>query len=416
MNRTPHHLPTRPLVLPDAGNPDQAQARDRAQLRELVGLFSGMYGRPPTHAAAAPGRVNLIGEHTDYNDGFVLPLAIDRYSVFLAAERSDSRVCVQSTGVDGELVLDLNEPVSPGEPGWTNYIRGPVALAAEQGFQTKGFDALIHSTVPTGGGLSSSASLEVATLTLIESLTGKRMDPVQKALTAQRAEHEFAGVPCGIMDQYASVLGRSGHCLLIDCRDRSTRYIKLDSPSVCVLVINSKVKHSLAGGEYARRRGQCKAAAKAIGVDALRDTTPGGLEAARDRLDPTAYARARHVIMENQRTLDTADALDRKDYTEAGRLMFQSHASLRDDFEVSTPELDQLVESAHRQSQAGVIGSRMTGGGFGGCTITLVHPGEVRKIASVILNDYRDATGIEADAFVTRASAGARALSCDSLK
>ncbi|MEM6750784.1 MAG: galactokinase, partial [Planctomycetota bacterium] len=330
--------------------------------------FADAYGRAATVVVSAPGRVNLIGEHTDYNDGFVLPMAIDRKTVIAAAPRDDGRVRVRSTGVDGELDLDLGQPLTRGEPSWSNYVRGPLALAAEQGWNPPGFDAMLHSTVPAGGGLSSSASLEVATLTLIEALTGRAMDPVDRALIAQKAEHEFAGVPCGIMDQFASSLGRAGHALCIDCRDRTARHVPLDDPGVAVLIINSNVKHQLTGGEYAERRAQCEAAAKALGVPALRDAGAAMLKAARGDLDPVVFQRARHVIDENQRTLDCVRALGARDYPAVGDLMFASHASLRDDFAVSTPELDKLVALAEAERDAGVIGSRMTGGGFGGCT------------------------------------------------
>ncbi len=383
-----------------------------AQLQRTAAQFREAFGCPPTHAAAAPGRVNLIGEHTDYNDGFVLPLAIDRRSVVVAVPREDYVVRLRSTGVEGEASFDLTQPVTTGEPAWSNYLRGPIALGGELGLKPTGFDALVDSTVPSGGGLSSSAALEVSMLTLLEALTGQMLDPVQKALTAQKAEHEFANTPCGIMDQFISTMGKEGHALLIDCRDHSTRDVKLDDPEVVVLIINSNVKHELNGGEYAERRQQCEAAAGTLGVKALRDATLDMLESTKGQLDDTAYRRARHVIGENQRTLDCADALDARDYAAVGNLMFASHDSLRDDFEVSTPELDKLVElaKAHHDPEAGVIGSRMTGGGFGGCTVSLVRRDAVDRLADQITADYRQATGVEAEAFVTVPSAGAEIL------
>ena len=374
---------------------------------ELASRFRESFGRDASHAASAPGRVNLIGEHTDYNDGFVLPLAIDRRVFVVAAPRDDDTVCVRSTGVSGEMLLNLREPGGPGKPAWGNYVRGPIALAANEGWSTRGFDAMVHSTVPAGGGLSSSAALEVATLTLVESLAGKPMDPVQRALLAQKAEHEYAGVPCGIMDQYASSLGRTGHALLIDCRDQSARQVALDDPEVVVLIINSKVKHALNGGEYAQRRHECELAADTLQVQALRDASLDQLEAARSSLDAIRYRRARHVITENQRTLDAADALARRDYGTVGDLMFASHASLRDDFEVSTFELDRLVALAESRREDGVIGSRMTGGGFGGCTVTLVRRSRVEAVMERICVEYRQATGIDPEAFVTTPSRGA---------
>ncbi|MEM7683031.1 MAG: galactokinase [Planctomycetota bacterium] len=397
---------TRDQPDPDITAAEVQQRQDPPGTR-LAARFEQAYGNPPTVVVSAPGRVNLIGEHTDYNDGFVLPMAIDRRTWIAASPRKDATARVRSTGVEGELTLDLNQPITTGDPSWTNYVRGPIALAAARGFTPPGFDALLHSDVPAGGGLSSSASIEVATLALIEALTGRTLDPVERALIAQQAENEFAGVPCGIMDQFASSLGRAGHALLIDCRDRSTRYVALDDPDVAVLIVNSNVKHALTGGEYAERRAQCESAARTLGVPALRDADPAGLEAAAHTLDPLAYRRARHVLHENQRTLDAANALEARDYPTVGRLMFASHASLRDDFEVSTPELDTLVELARAESDAGVIGSRMTGGGFGGCSVTIARRSAIHDLAQRITEAYFAATGIRADAFVTTPSDGA---------
>ncbi len=380
------------------------------QLARTAAVFRDAYGSAPTHAAAPPGRVNLIGEHTDYNDGFVLPLAIDRRAVIVAAPNGTDTARLRSTGVDGEAVVDLTGTISPGEPAWSNYLRGPLALGMERGLIPAGFDALVDSTVPNGGGLSSSAALEVAMLTLLEAMTGKELDPVDKALVAQKAEHEYAGTPCGIMDQFISTMGKPGHALLIDCRDHSTRDVKLDGPDLAVLIINSNVKHELNGGEYAERRQQCETAAEQLGVQALRDATLDQLEAKRDVLDRVTFRRARHVITENQRTLDTIDAFGKDDLDAVGQFMFDGHRSLKEDFEVSTEELDELVDLAKRHRGEGLIGSRMTGGGFGGCTVSLVKRDAVDTIARQITDAYRGATGVEADAFVTVAAGGAEVL------
>ena len=385
------------------------------QLDRATAAFTRHFGQRPTAAAAAPGRVNLIGEHTDYNDGFVLPMAIDRQTLAVAHPRKDQTVRLRSTGIDGQATLDLNEPILPlpaGDPlSWSNYLRGPIELARQEGLDFRGgFDCIIDSTVPAGGGLSSSASLEVAMLTLLEALSGTTLDPVRKALLAQQAEHEFAGMPCGIMDQFISALGKPGYALLIDCRSHEARDVPLDDPELAILIINSKVKHELTGGEYAERRQQCEAAAKALGVQALRDATLPQLETHRDQLDELSYRRARHVISENQRTLDCADALAKRNYETVGQLMFASHASLRDDFEVSTPELDLLVELAANQPRDLLPGSRMTGGGFGGCTVSLVKRDAAESIATQITEQYQAKTGVTPDAFITVPSAGARML------
>ncbi len=382
-----------------------------AQLARLTDAFTAAYGRPPTHAAVAPGRVNLIGEHTDYNDGFVLPMAIQRQTVIVAARSDRPAARVRSTGAEGEAEFALDGQMAPGEPAWANYVKGAVHGCLQRGLDPGAFDAVLDSTVPAGGGLSSSASIEVATATLIEALSDQRLDPVDKALLAQKAEHDFAGVPCGIMDQFISAMGREGSALLIDCRSHQTRPVPLSDESIVVLIANSNCKHELTGGEYAERRAQCEAAAERLGVSVLRDATMPQLDAVKDRLDDMSYRRARHVISENQRTLDAADAMAAGDWATVGSLMFASHDSLRDDFEVSTPELDQLVElAATRCPDGGVIGSRMTGGGFGGCTVSLVRADAADEVAAALGAGYAKAVGIQPTIFATRPAAGARAL------
>ena len=382
-----------------------------AQLDRLVDTFTRAYGRPPTHAAVAPGRVNLIGEHTDYNDGFVLPMAIERQTVIVAAASDGPATRIRSTGVDSQAEFVLDPHLSPGEPTWANYIKGPLHGCLTRGLNPGPFDAMLDSTVPTGGGLSSSASLEVATATLIEALCDQALDPVDKACLSQKAEHDFAGMPCGIMDQFISSLGQVGHALLIDCRSHQTRPVPLQDDNLVVLIANSNCAHALVGGEYAQRRAQCQAAAKTLGVQALRDATMDQLDAIRDQLDATSYRRARHVITENQRTLDAADAMVQHDWATVGTLMFASHASMRDDFEITTPELDTLVELAQaRCPHDGVIGSRMTGGGFGGCTVSLVHADALDDVTADLSASYERATGIPPTLFATRAAQGARIL------
>jgi galactokinase len=380
---------------------------DACQKRVLE-QFRSFFGGPATHVAAAPGRVNLIGEHTDYNDGFVLPMAIERKTVIAARRRDDQRVRIMSTGVEGVAEFDIESDITPGEPAWANYVKGAIAGCMEFGLSPGGFDALIHSTVPVGGGLSSSASIEVATATLIEALTGKSIDPVQKALLCQKAEHDFAGMPCGIMDQFISTMGREGSALLIDCRSHKTKLVPMDGPDIEVLIINSNIEHELVDGEYAKRRAQCESAAQTMKIASLRDATMERLESVKTQLDDVIYRRARHVIRDNERTLITAQALESHDWKKVGANMFESHASLRDDFEVSTPELDLLVDlAAQRHPTGGVIGSRMTGGGFGGCTVTLVHADQAQDVIEFICKSYRKQTGTDAIAFTTRPAEGA---------
>ena len=265
--------------------------------------------------------------------------------------------------------------------------------------------------MPLGGGLSSSAALEVATATLLEAITGKRLDPVEKALLCQKAEHEFAGMPCGIMDQFISVMGRKNHLLLLDCRSRQTELVPLDDPSVAVLIVNTNVKHNLTGSEYPTRRKQCETAAKILGVPSLRDATADALEDAKTRMDEVVYRRARHVIGEIERTVHAAEGIRASNWPTVGQLMYASHYSLRDDYEVSCTELDAVVEIAEAIGiKGGVYGCRMTGGGFGGCTVALVKADTVEAISKKVAADYKTRTAIEATIFSSRPAAGATVI------
>jgi galactokinase len=377
--------------------------------------FAKAYGHAPRWIAAAPGRVNVIGEHTDYNDGFVLPMAIERYTVIAAAPSTggERRVQLRSTVPDGGLAaIDLSKPMQPFAKGsWANYPAGVLAGFLARGIAPGGFDAMIHSTVPLGGGLSSSAALEVATATLLEAMTGQKLDPVEKALLCQQAEHHYAGVPCGIMDQFISVLGRKNHLLLLDCRSRRTELVPMSDPSVALLVTNTNVKHELGSSEYAKRRAQCEAAAKALGISSLRDATAAALEQGKSRMEDVVFRRARHVVGEIGRTTEAAQAIRDSRWAEAGELMYASHYSLRDDYEVSCAELDAVVEIARGIGpKGGVYGCRMTGGGFGGCTVALVKTNDIAAITEKTSADYRRKTGIEAALFVSRPAAGATVL------
>ncbi len=385
------------------------------QLESTCRAFREAFGHAPTLAAVAPGRVNLIGEHTDYNAGFVLPMAIERQTVVALAPRPDKLARLRSTTMAGTATLPididgqtiLTAPIALGEPDWSRYLRGVIAFS----YTPTGFDLMLDSNVPAGGGLSSSASIELATATVLEAHGKVRFDPVHKALLCQLAEHRFGGTPCGIMDQFISAMGKAGGALLIDCRDYSTRDVPLDDESVVVLIINSNCPHELSGGEYAQRRSQCETAAHLLGVPALRDATLAQLEQKKSAWDEVVYRRARHVISENQRTVEAAAAMDARDWSRVGDLMFASHDSLRDDYEVSTPELDLLVGLASGlREDGGVIGSRMTGGGFGGCTVTLVQADRVEQVTQDICKTYVERTGIHPSPFVTRPADGARML------
>lgn len=271
-----------------------------------------------------------------------------------------------------------------------------------------GFDAVVYSTVPMGGGVSSSAALEVATATLLEAMLGEQLDPVEKALLCQKAEHEYAGVPCGVMDQFISTLGQKDHLLLLDCRSHEREQIRFADPSVSVLIINSNVKHNLGASEYPVRHAQCKAAAKHFNARALRDVTLDQLNQARDALDPVIFRRARHVIGEIDRTLRMAESVRAGDWKRAGELMYQSHESLQRDFEVSCRELDAIVEIARGIGlQGGVYGCRMTGGGFGGCAVALIETAAEPDITRVLERKYVEATTITPTLFSSRPAQGA---------
>jgi len=379
----------------------------------ITAEFQKAYGRAPRWIAAAPGRVNVIGEHTDYNDGFVLPMAIEFYTI-MAADKpvaGQNIITFRSTSQPDTATVDLSQPVKPATPKWGNYPRGVVAGFLARGINPGGLDVLLHSTVPLGSGLSSSAALEVATATLLEAVTGQTIDPVEKALLAQKAEHDFANVPCGIMDQFISALGREGHLLLLDCRTRKTELVPMSDPSVALLIINTNVKHELGSGEYAKRRAECEEAARIIGVKSLRDATPDQLEQAKGKLSEVVYRRARHVIGEIERTTHAAEGIRQSNWPTVGQFMYASHAALRDDYEVSCKELDVIVEIAEDIGyQGGVYGCRMTGGGFGGCCVALVKADRLDSISKKIAADYKARTGIEAVIFSSRPAAGATIL------
>ncbi len=371
--------------------------------------FSKTFNREPQWIAAAPGRVNIIGEHTDYNDGFVFPMAIECYTVIAAAPNGSDKITLRSASGDGVATVDLAQPLKPGPKGyWANYPMGVIAGFVARGLKPVGFDAVMISTVPLGGGLSSSASLEVATATLLEAVTGQTLDPVEKALLCQKAEHEYAGMPCGIMDQFVSTLGKKDHLLLLDCRTRQTELVPFSDPTISVLITNTNVKHELTGSEYPTRRKQCETAAQILGVPSLRDATADLLEKNRSKMEDVVFRRARHVIGEIARTTATAAAIRKSDWATVGRHMYASHYSLKEDYEVSCGELDAIVEIAQSIGpKGGVIGCRMTGGGFGGCTVALVKTDALEAVMKKLETEYPQRTSVMPIMFVSRPGAGA---------
>jgi galactokinase len=347
----------------------------------------------------APGRVNLMGEHTDYNEGFVLPVAIDRDCLVATRPRADDRVVVRSLDVDAadgvvELAADGSDEPAEVEPHWGRYVAGVVRELAERGRPQVGIDAALSSTVPQGSGLSSSAALEVASAIALCRVAGFELTTAELAAVCQSAEHVATGVPCGIMDQLASLGGVAGAALLIDCRSLEATAVPIPA-SVEILVVHSGLPRTLADSAYAERRVACEAAARTLGLRALRDATA-------DQVAGDAFAR--HVVSENGRVLDTVRALEAEDLEALGPLLAASHASLRDDYCVSTPELDTLVRLL---VDAGALGARLTGAGFGGCVVALVRRGESQGIAARVAEDYRAETGLESTAFLCRAVEGA---------
>ena len=375
---------------------------------ETVQVYQTRFGAAPEWVVAAPGRVNLIGEHIDYNDGFVMPMAIDRYVVMAGGKCDCSAANLYSVNLDDAAAVPLDATSRPQGMHWTNYVRGVIALCAAKGHEVPGFNAVVNSSVPTGGGLSSSAALEVATATLIELAVGFTMEPVEKALLCQKAEHEFAGVPCGIMDQFSSVLCQQNHVLLLDCRSETFEQVPFTNEDVSVLITNSGVKHELAGGEYAARRKQCEDAALALQTKSLRDVTLTDLLKQKDSMDKVVFQRAHHVITEIARTTAAAEALKTDQWDRLGQLMYESHESLSTDFEVSCKELDLLVRLA--RATDGVIGSRMTGGGFGGCTVSLVKTDQLDDVCAALAAGYSAETNIQPVMFATNPSQGAHAV------
>jgi galactokinase len=370
-------------------------------------------GGGKVHLIRAPGRVNLIGEHTDYNEGFVFPMAIEPHVLLVCRSRDDGVVRVASTQFPEAVEFSVQTKVTPGEPKWANYVRGVAAELLAAGIPLVGMDALIANTLPVGGGLSSSAAIEVATAQAFLTLEGLKMDAGRVALLCQKAEHDFAGVPVGIMDQTIIASGKAGHAMLLDCRDLTKSFAPIDPRELRVVIVNTMVKHELSGGEYAKRRKQCEQGVEFFRQQnpqarALRDVTLTQLEAARGKLDDVIWRRCHHVITENTRTTEAAAALGKRHYESFGELMQQSHRSLRDDYEVSAPELDFLVDEAMKLK--GVYGSRMTGGGFGGCTVSIVQPRAAEAFVEQIGKIYHDRFNIVPDVFVTDATAGVTVL------
>jgi galactokinase len=380
-------------------------------IHRLKALFAELYGGHPT-VYRAPGRVNLIGEHTDYNDGFVMPAALNLYTYVAVTPRPDRRLLVYSENFDEACDVDLDS-IRPGKSGhWSDYIRGVVGVLESSGYKLRGADLVITSEVPLGSGLSSSAALEVSTAWALLSNSEINVDRNAIPQICQQAEHLYPETKCGIMDQFISCHGRAGHALMLDCRSLDFQLLPLPG-DVRLMVCNTMVRHEHASGGYNTRQGECQEGLRALQqalpeIRALRDVTIDELEQHRSRLSPLIYKRIRHVVTENERVKMAASALQAADMAKLGELMADSHRSLRDDYEVSTPELDLMVELARDQKD--VYGARMTGGGFGGCTINLVHSARAGEVQQRLEQNYEAKTGLSPTIIICEASDGAGAV------
>lgn len=367
--------------------------------------FQTRFGRAPSHVVWTPGRVNLIGEHTDYNEGFVLPAAIDR-GVFLAiAPRADRAVHVHALNFQDEKTFSLDALRYDKAHEWSNYLQGVASVLQEHGHALRGMDAVLWGNLPVGASLSSSAAVEVATAFAFRTLAQLDLPLERMPKLCQRAENVFVGVQCGIMDQFAVTLGQRDHALFLDCRTLAYQRAPVP-PDLKIVVCDTRKPRTLAASAYNQRRAECEAGAQFFGVKALRDVSLASFHAREQEMPETIRKRARHVVTENQRVLDTVAALERGDIQTVGELMAASHASLRDDYAVSVRELDVMVELAH--AQPGCAGARMTGAGFGGAAIALVQENAVDDFVKNVSAGYQNATGIEPLLLVTRAQDGVR--------
>lgn len=368
--------------------------------------FRELFDAAPALIVRAPGRVNLIGEHTDYNDGFVLPMAIDRATYIALRPRTDSRVVVHALDFGDSAEFDLDSLVKAGDH-WSEYLKGVAWALQSAGYAVRGWEGVISGDVPIGAGLSSSAALEMATARLFCALADLPWDARAMALLGQKTENQWIGVQSGIMDQMISAAGERDHALLIDCRSLTWQAAPLP-PATLVVILDTATRRELVGSKYNERRQQCEAAAAFFGVPKLRDVTLDQLEAAQAQLDPLVYRRARHIVTENARTEQAAAVLRAGDPVAFGQLMDASHISMRDDFEISRAEMDRMVECA--QAHPASYGARMTGGGFGGAAVALIKADEVKGFVLEVAECYKKVTGLVPAVYVCSATEGAAVI------
>ena len=374
----------------------------------VITKFQSLFATTP-RLFRAPGRVNLIGEHTDYNQGFVLPMAIGFYTWAAASPRGDRKIVVHSQDFNEQREITLGQWEASSQKHWSNYVFGVAQALEERAGKLSGANIFIHGNVPIGAGLSSSAALEVATGLALLSLSGRTLDRTELALACQYAENQFVGTQCGIMDQFVSAHGREGAAVLLDCRSLEHRLFSIPDEAA-IVICNTMIEHEHSTGEYNVRRAECEQGVRILQksmphIQALRDVTPEELERHKSDLPEIVYRRCRHVVTEDARTLAATDALQSHDLREFGVLMQESHRSLKDDYEVSCPELDLMAELANRTT--GCLGGRMTGGGFGGCTVNLVETGAVPEFIRQVSAAYKAETGIAPETYTSLPSSGA---------
>jgi galactokinase len=385
------------------------QFREVAVPRRLSAVFSSRFGADTgVRIFRAPGRVNLIGEHTDYNEGFVLPAAIDLYTWTAIAPRDDRKLAVFSENFHQMEEIDLGATSPKPQDHWSDYVRGVAIMLQNAGVPVRGANMAIYSNVPLGSGLSSSAALEVSVASALLAISGRSLGLGEIARICQRAENEFVGARVGIMDQTASCVGATDKAILLDCRTLEYKLLQMPA-GVTMVICNTMIKHEHSGGEYNDRRAQCEEGVQLLrnfyaDIKALRDVTLAQLERHRSDLPDLIYNRCHHVVSENERVLRTVSAWQSGDWNGIGRLMAESHLSLKKDYEVSSRELDLMVDAA--AGRPGVIGSRMTGGGFGGCTINLVKDANVADFTAAVSSAYKKAVSVDPEIYVTTAGAG----------
>lgn len=389
----------------------------------LIHRFESRFGSPPRWIVRAPGRVNLIGEHTDYNEGFVMPLAIERAVWIALSPREDHRVLAESLDFGGEVEFDIHDvvnaqpnsghllqPSAQSGPDWQAYVAGVAWSLGQSGWPLTGWQGVVQGDVPIGAGLSSSAAVEVAVACAFAAVGGWEIKVAPLALACQRAENQWVGVGCGIMDQLVSLAGKKNHAVLIDCRSLEWRPVPLP-PEVVLVIMDTATRRGLADSEYNSRRSQCEEAARLLSVRALRDLSWDSWPCCEPMLPEPLRRRARHVVSENHRTLQAVEAMEQKALDRLGRLLVESHRSLREDFEVSSPALDAMVEIA--LAQPGCLGARMTGAGFAGCAIALVDKNAVDSFVPAVTGEYQSRMGLEPKLYVSQPADGAQILSVD---